>query len=126
MVRYISNRKAEIDIHNMHKEEARRHIEQFLSRANGSIKEVSVIHGESLPFWQVRHTVQQDNLVQRQIFVRKRKPAFGLNWKTFKKQHKAATFGCGLVLLSSGKGKRLPVRCYPTKLVTLHGASFRV
>ena len=27
MVRYISNRKAEIDIHNMHKEEARRHIE---------------------------------------------------------------------------------------------------
>ncbi|MGI5896997.1 MAG: Smr/MutS family protein [Oscillospiraceae bacterium] len=45
MVRYISNRKAEIDVHNMHKEEARRHIEQFLSRANGSIKEVSVIHG---------------------------------------------------------------------------------
>lgn len=45
MVRYLNNQKAEIDVHNMHKEEARRHIEQFLTRANGSIREVAVIHG---------------------------------------------------------------------------------
>lgn len=45
MVRYVNNRKAEIDIHNMQKDQARREIERFLSRANGSIKEVQIIHG---------------------------------------------------------------------------------
>lgn len=43
--RFLSNQKVEIDIHHMHKEEARRDIERFLTRANGSIKEVTVIHG---------------------------------------------------------------------------------
>ena len=45
MTRFISAQKAEIDVHNMHKEEARRYIERFLTRANGSVKEVTVIHG---------------------------------------------------------------------------------
>lgn len=35
----------EIDIHNMHCEEAKRYLERFLSAANGSVKEVVVIHG---------------------------------------------------------------------------------
>ena len=45
MTRFITNQKVEIDVHNMHKEEARRYLEQFLTRANGSVKEVTVIHG---------------------------------------------------------------------------------
>ena len=45
MVRYLNNQKAEIDIHNMQKEQARLEIEQFLTLANGSVKEVTVIHG---------------------------------------------------------------------------------
>ena len=45
MTRFISAQKAEIDVHNMHKEEARRYIERFLTRANGSVKEVTIIHG---------------------------------------------------------------------------------
>lgn len=45
MVRYLSNRKAEIDIHNMRREEAMRYLERFLTQANGSIREVVVIHG---------------------------------------------------------------------------------
>ena len=45
MTRFISAQKAEIDVHTMHKEEARRYIERFLTRANGSVKEVTVIHG---------------------------------------------------------------------------------
>lgn len=47
MIRYISNQKAEIDIHNMTHDQAKRYIEQFLNRANGSIKEVNIIHGYS-------------------------------------------------------------------------------
>ncbi|MCI8501614.1 MAG: Smr/MutS family protein [Oscillospiraceae bacterium] len=45
MTRFLSNQKAEIDVHSMHKEEARRYIERFLTRANGSVKEVTIIHG---------------------------------------------------------------------------------
>ncbi|MDR3644535.1 MAG: Smr/MutS family protein [Clostridia bacterium] len=45
MIRYINNRKVEIDIHNMRHDEARRYLELFLSKANGSIREVVVIHG---------------------------------------------------------------------------------
>lgn len=47
MVRYTSNQKAEIDIHNMTHDQAKRYIEQFLSRVNGSVKEVTIIHGYS-------------------------------------------------------------------------------
>lgn len=47
MVRYISNQKAEIDIHNMTHDQAKRYIEQYLNKVNGSVKEVSVIHGYS-------------------------------------------------------------------------------
>jgi DNA-nicking Smr family endonuclease len=47
MVRYITNQKAEIDIHNMLRADAKKYLEQFLSKANGSIKEVVVIHGYS-------------------------------------------------------------------------------
>jgi DNA-nicking Smr family endonuclease len=47
MVRYITNQKAEIDIHNMFRVDAKKYLEQFLSKANGSIKEVVVIHGYS-------------------------------------------------------------------------------
>lgn len=47
MIRYISNQKAEIDIHNMTHDQAKRYLEQFLNKANGSIKEVTVIHGYS-------------------------------------------------------------------------------
>ena len=45
MVRYITNQKAEIDIHNMFRVDAKKYLEQFLTKANGSIKEVVVIHG---------------------------------------------------------------------------------
>lgn len=45
MERYISNRKVEVDIHNMRREEAKRYLEHFLSAVNGSVKEVVVIHG---------------------------------------------------------------------------------
>lgn len=45
MISYSSNQKAEIDIHNMTHDQAKKYIVSFLNRANGSIKEVSVIHG---------------------------------------------------------------------------------
>jgi DNA-nicking Smr family endonuclease len=45
MINYISNRKVEIDIHNMHRDEAKKYLEHYLSMANGSIKEIVVIHG---------------------------------------------------------------------------------
>jgi DNA-nicking Smr family endonuclease len=47
MIKFISNQKAEIDIHNMKHDEAKKYLEQFLTKANGSIKEVIVIHGYS-------------------------------------------------------------------------------
>lgn len=47
MVKYINNQKAEIDIHNMTRDQAKRYIEQFLNKVNGSIKEVCIIHGYS-------------------------------------------------------------------------------
>lgn len=47
MIRYTSNQKAEIDIHNMTHDQAKRYVEQFLNRVNGSVKEVTIIHGYS-------------------------------------------------------------------------------
>lgn len=47
MVQYISASKVEIDIHNMKREEAKKLLEQFLSKANGNVREVTVIHGYS-------------------------------------------------------------------------------
>jgi DNA-nicking Smr family endonuclease len=47
MINYISNRKVEIDIHHMYRDDAKKFLEQFLEKANGSIKEVVIIHGYS-------------------------------------------------------------------------------
>lgn len=47
MVRYITNQKAEVDIHGMTRDEARRCLTLFLNRVNGSVREVEVIHGWS-------------------------------------------------------------------------------
>lgn len=44
-VHHTTPQKAEIDIHNMTRDQAKRHLELYLSRADGSVKEVSVIHG---------------------------------------------------------------------------------
>lgn len=44
-VHYKTGQKAEIDIHNMTREQAQRYIELYLNRADGSVKEVTVIHG---------------------------------------------------------------------------------
>ena len=46
-IKYISNRKVEVDIHNMRRDEAKKSLEQFLTKINGSVKEVVVIHGYS-------------------------------------------------------------------------------
>ena len=45
MINYISNRKVEIDIHNMKSDEAKEYLEKFINKVNGSIKEVVIIHG---------------------------------------------------------------------------------
>jgi DNA-nicking Smr family endonuclease len=47
MIKYVTNQKAEVDIHNMFRVDAKKYLEQFLSKVNGSIKEVVVIHGYS-------------------------------------------------------------------------------
>lgn len=47
MIRYVTNQKVEIDIHGMTHDEAKRYLIQFLNRVNGSVREVSVIHGWS-------------------------------------------------------------------------------
>lgn len=47
VVNFLSSRRVEIDIHDMHREEAKKYLEQFLSKANGNVKEVVVIHGYS-------------------------------------------------------------------------------
>lgn len=47
MVHFLSNRRVEIDIHHMRREEAKQYLERFLSGVDGSIKEVVVIHGYS-------------------------------------------------------------------------------
>lgn len=44
---YKSAQKVEVDIHNMTGDQARRYLEQFLGRLDGSVKEVTVIHGYS-------------------------------------------------------------------------------
>lgn len=45
--RFTTARKVEVDIHNMTCEQARRYLEQFLGRLDGSVREVTVIHGYS-------------------------------------------------------------------------------
>ncbi|MEG0691897.1 MAG: Smr/MutS family protein [Oscillospiraceae bacterium] len=47
MVKFISNQKVEVDIHNMTHDQAKRYIIQFLNGVNGSVKEASIIHGYS-------------------------------------------------------------------------------
>lgn len=47
MIIYKTPSKVEIDIHNMKYAEAKKYLEQFLSKANGNVKEVTVIHGYS-------------------------------------------------------------------------------
>lgn len=47
MITYITASKVEIDIHEMKRADAKKYLEQFLSKANGNVKEVSVIHGYS-------------------------------------------------------------------------------
>lgn len=47
MVRYLSAQKAEIDIHEMTADQAKRYIENFLRRVNPAVKEVTIIHGYS-------------------------------------------------------------------------------
>lgn len=47
MMTYKSPSKVEINIHNMKYADAKKYLEQFLSRANGNVKEVTVIHGYS-------------------------------------------------------------------------------
>lgn len=46
-VHYNTPQKVEIDIHHMTSDMAKRHLELYLSRADGSVKEVAVIHGYS-------------------------------------------------------------------------------
>ena len=45
MIRYITNQKAEVDVHNMTRDQAQRYIITFLNKVDGSVKEVSIIHG---------------------------------------------------------------------------------
>lgn len=45
MIRYLTAQKVEIDIHGMTHDPAKRYLVQFLNRANGSVREVHVIHG---------------------------------------------------------------------------------
>lgn len=45
--RFKTAQKVEVDIHNMTRDQAQRYLEQFLGRLDGSVKEVTVIHGYS-------------------------------------------------------------------------------
>lgn len=45
MTKLANNQKVEIDIHNMNRDQAKKHLEQFLNKADKSITEVTVIHG---------------------------------------------------------------------------------
>lgn len=47
MINFVTSSKVEIDIHNMKRAEAKTYLERFLSKANGNVKEVWVIHGYS-------------------------------------------------------------------------------
>ena len=46
-VHYATPQKAEVDIHHMTRDEAKRHLELLLGRLDGSVKELTVIHGYS-------------------------------------------------------------------------------
>lgn len=46
-VRFSSPQKAEVDIHHMTSDQAKRHLELLLGRLDGSVKELTVIHGYS-------------------------------------------------------------------------------
>lgn len=45
--RFKTAQKVEVDIHSMTRDQAQRYLEQFLGRLDGSVKEVTVIHGYS-------------------------------------------------------------------------------
>ncbi len=45
--RFSTAQKAEVDIHHMTREQAKRHLERLLSRLDGSVRELTVIHGYS-------------------------------------------------------------------------------
>lgn len=45
LLKFITDQKVEIDIHNMKSDEAKCYLEKFINTANGSIKEVVIIHG---------------------------------------------------------------------------------
>lgn len=47
MIEYKSNQKVSVDIHNMTGDVAKKYLEQYLNKVNGSIKEIEVIHGYS-------------------------------------------------------------------------------
>ena len=43
--KFLSAQKVEVDIHGMTEERARVHLERLLDRLDGSVREVTVIHG---------------------------------------------------------------------------------
>ena len=45
MVKFLTDQKVEIDIHNMKSDEAKEYLEKFMNTVNGSIKELIIIHG---------------------------------------------------------------------------------
>jgi DNA-nicking Smr family endonuclease len=47
MIHYLSNQKVEVDIHSMGYTDAKRFLQRFLTTVNGSVREVTVIHGYS-------------------------------------------------------------------------------
>ncbi len=44
---FSTPQKAEVDIHHMTREQAKRHLERLLSRLDGNVRELTVIHGYS-------------------------------------------------------------------------------
>jgi DNA-nicking Smr family endonuclease len=79
MINYITTSKVEIDIHNMKCAEAKKFLEQFLSKANGNVKEVTVIHGYS-----------SGTVLQRMVRV---------NLKHYRIKHKMLTLNPGVTVL---------------------------
>jgi len=45
LVKFLTDQKVEIDIHNMKSDEAKEYLEKFMNTVNGSIKELIIIHG---------------------------------------------------------------------------------
>lgn len=47
MPQFSTAQKVEVDIHHMTREQAKAHLERLLSRLDGNVREVAVIHGYS-------------------------------------------------------------------------------